>query len=357
MSFQELRFEDARLAWMFLVVAALVVGVVFFFQWRAALMRRLGDAPLIRRLVSDVSVVRQWIRWGLILLSAVLIVTALLRPQYGTREARLPNRGIDIVLAVDLSKSMLVRDVAPNRLKAATAMLKEVVGRLTGGRVALVPFAGIAYTQSPLTTDRSALSSYLDDLRVEDMPVGGTRIGAAIRHCLSLLEPPADGDEDVLDADAPRGSHYKAIVLVTDGEDHDEGAADAAAAAKAANARVFTVGIGSTSSTFKIPVLDDEGKRTGWVYDKGQQALFSHLNTVLLEATAAAGGGASFVYGKDDVVAGLAAALDALEKREYEHHYQNLHEDRFQFALLPALLLLLVETLIGDRRRKRRGVA
>ncbi len=353
MSGQELNWADPGLAWLYVAVAVLALGVVLHFQWKSAIMRRLGDLPLIRRMTSNVSTSAQWVRWVLVLLAVTLVVTALLRPQYGTREAQLQNRGIDVVIALDMSKSMLVKDVAPNRMKAAIVELNDVVDRLSGGRVALVPFAGTAFTQTPLTTDFDAVRSYLDQLRVEDMPIGGTRVGVAIRHAVSVFqEANKEVEEDDPDADLeqPAASHFKAIILVSDGEDHDEDALAAAKLAAQDNIRIYTVGIGSRNSGARIPVVSSEGDRVGWVSDEESKPLFSDLNVGLLKDVAGAANGATFVYGQDDVAGGLASALDGLEKQEYEHHYENLQEDRFQFVLVPALLLLFAEAMLTDRR-------
>jgi Ca-activated chloride channel family protein len=352
----KLHWENAELVWLFALVFIVFVGVVLHFHWKGAVMRRLGDLPLLGRLTEDVSKTAQWIRWIFIVVAVALLVTSLLRPQYGTRESQLANRGIDVIFALDLSKSMMVRDVAPNRLKASVAEFEALLDKMTGGRVALVPFAGTAFTQTPLTTDFDAIRSYLGDLRVEDMPVGGTKIGLAIKHSIGVFESKdLDSNDPSLEGlEQPSSSHFKAIVLISDGEDHDEGAIAAAQLAAGKNIHIYTVGIGSRSSASKIPVISAEGERLGWVYDKEGAPIFSELNTTLLRDVAGRTDGASFVYGHDDVTSGLAQALDGLEKQEYMHHYENLREDRFQFVLIPALLLLLAEALISDRRRRRR---
>jgi Ca-activated chloride channel family protein len=364
MSGQQLTWAATDQLWMLGLLALAALGVGLHFRWKSGVMRRLGDLPLIQQMISGVSFNAQRVRWILMLLALGMIIAALLRPQYGTREAQLQNRGVDVVIALDLSKSMMVRDVAPNRLKAAIAEVNQVLDGIGGGRVALVPFAGTAYTQTPLTTDLDAVRSYLDELRVEDMPIGGTRLGVAIRHALGVFEDAAgDSDEadkedeedpDLADLEQPQASYYRALILVTDGEDHDDDALEAARAAAGDNVRIYTVGIGSRSSSSRIPVVSSEGDRVGWVNNQDAQPVFSDLNIPLLKDIAGAADGAAFIYGQDDVAGGLANALDGLEKQEYEHHYDNLNEDRFQFVLFPALLLLLLEALLSDRRRKKR---
>jgi len=356
MSGQELHWEGLQWWWLLLALLPIALGIIGHFYWKGVVIRRLGDASLIQRMLQNVSTGAQWIRWLMIFAAIALIIGAALRPQYGTREAELANRGIDIVIVMDLSKSMLVKDVAPDRLRASVGELNAVMDKLTGGRIALVPFAGVAFTQTPLTTDFDAVRSYMSDLRVEDMPVGGTKIGVAIQHALKVFpeEEEESDDPDLMDLEQPAPSHNKAIILVTDGDDHDEDAIAAAQAAHARNVRIYTVGIGSQSSTAKIPVVTEEGSRVGWVNNKDGAPVFSDLNIDLLRDIASSSDGDSFVYGRDDVASSVSAALDSLEKAEYVHHYRNLREDRYQFLLIPALLLLIGETLIRDRRRRRR---
>jgi len=359
MSSQALHWAAPELAWIFASVVVLIILVVAHAQWKARITRRLGDIPLIHRMTSDVSRTMQWTRWGLIVVAITLLCTAVLRPQYGMREAELQNRGIDVVIALDMSKSMLVRDVAPNRLQAAIVELNEVLDRLSGGRVALVPFAGTAFTQTPLTTDLDAVRAYLDALRVEDMPVGGTRVGQAIRHVIRIFEQvdedrESEDEDDDNPLDQPAASHFRAIILVSDGEDHDEDALEAARLAKEQNIRIYTVGIGRQNSSAPIPVVSTEGAQVGWVTSEENTPLFSDLNVALLRDIADQSDGSSYIYGEDDVAEALSTALDALEKQEYEHHYESLREDRFQFLLIPAFLLLLLEAVLPDRRRRRR---
>lgn len=361
---QGIDWADPGKAWLFALIGLVVLGVVAHLLWRSRLLTRFGDLPLIRRMTADVSTTAQVVRWVLLIVSVAAIATALLRPRYGTREAQLRNRGIDVVIVLDMSKSMMVRDVAPYRLQAAVGEIDALLDQLTGGRVALVPFAGTAFTQTPLTTDFEAVRSYLSELRVEHMPIGGTKIGEALVHAIRLLEPDAalagkdpdgDGGEPAEDDDeAPEASHFKAIVLVTDGDNQDELAEKAALRAKERNIRIFCVGLGSQSSAARIPIIDDEGDRVGWATDGQDKPRFSDLNVALLRTLANTTDGEALVYGEDNVAVRLAKGIDALEKAEYEHYHDDLKEDRFQFLLVPAFLLLIFETLIMDRRRRRR---
>ena len=356
MTGQQLGWASLEYAWVFVAVAVVMGLSLYQFYWKGKVMARLGDLPLIKRMASNTSPTLQWVKWGLTVVSLALVATSLLRPQYGTREAELRNRGIDVAIVLDMSKSMLVRDVAPNRLKAAVVELHDVLDNLSGGRVALVPFAGTAFTQTPLTTDLDAVREYLDALRVEDMPLGGTRIGLALEHAIALFQTDEETEDDpAFDGLAqPDSSHFKAIILVTDGDNHDEEARKAAEKAARNNIRIYTVGIGSQNSSARIPQVSDDGEQVGWAADAENKPIFSDLNVSLLGGLSTATEGLSVVYGRDDVAGSLITALDSLEKREYEHHYENLKEDRFQFVLVPAFIFLLFEALLSDRRWRRR---
>ena len=353
---QQLGWAAAEHAWVFAVIV-LVAGLSLYqFYWRGKVLERLGDLPMIRRMTANTSRLAQWTKWALTLMALLFLGTALLRPQYGTREAEIKNRGIDVAIVLDMSKSMLVRDVAPNRLKAAVVELHDILDNLSGGRAALVPFAGTAFTQTALTTDLDAVREYLDALRVEDMPLGGTRVGVALMHAIELFTTDDDDEDDPSfeGLAQPDSSHFKAIILVTDGDNHDEEAVAAAELAANNNIRIYTVGIGSQNSSARIPQVSDEGEQVGWAADKENKPIFSDLNVALLDQISAATDGLSVVYGRDDVAGSLMQALDGLEKREYEHHYENLREDRFQLLLIPAFILLLMESLLSDRRWRRR---
>lgn len=378
MTGQELNWAAPEVAWWFFAVLGLVLLILLHFQWKAWVSRRLGDRPLIKRMTSGVSRFAQVVRWVMVTLAITLLITALVRPKYGTREAALENRGIDVVIALDMSKSMKVGDVLPDRLQASIVELEEVLNELHGGRVALVPFAGTAFTQTALTTDFDSVREYLASLRIEDMPLGGTRIGTALEHSLALFEKAdqraaeaqkkaerkrerkrdkGEDEEPEVEIEQPVGSHFKAIILVTDGDDQDNNALEVAQKAYKKNVRIFTIGVGAAGSTSPIPIITDDGKHRGYQQDKDGKLLFSDLNMDLLHAIANATDGKAFQYHEKGVATQLASELDKLEKKEYEHSVEALKEDRFQLVLIPALLLLLGEMWISDRRRRRRKTA
>jgi len=358
----------------------LAVGQVLLFAWRRSVRERIGDRDLVARLTETTSRPLQVTRAVLAVVAVALVLLTLLRPQYGMREDEVLHRGIDVAVLLDASQSMLVRDVAPDRFTASKQEIVKVLRGLRGGRVALVPFYFFPFVQSPLTSDTSALEGYLDELSLRDLAppdMRGTSIGRALSAAVAVLNrdeerlrvvtaagpDPAAALTDPgaataaertaeLDVQAPKGSKYKAIVLFTDGEENEAIPEDLLEAAGAAGIRIYTVGVG-TRAGHVVPSVTDEGQVTGVLKKEGDEPVFSALNEELLRSLADATGGQYFAFSNRSVAPDLIAALDALEKQQYEAQIQEAGEDRYQFVLLPALLLLMLEAALPDRRRRR----
>lgn len=351
-----LNFAQPELFWLLGGVVALVAWMTAQHVGFAARLHDLGTGPVVQRLVANWSSRKSIWRIVLTGIALALAVTALTRPRYGVRETEVSNAGIDIALVVDASKSMLVKDVVPNRLQGTALEISGLLNRLAGGRVALVPFAGIAFTQCPLTTDHDVIRTYLADLKPEDVPVGGTNIGRAITQAMDVLT----GEQEHTRAEATdnlmpqfKGSKNKAIILFSDGEDHEGAAIEAAQKAAAAGIKIYTVGVGSAFGD-PVPVLGPDGVANGVQKDEKGDPIFSKLNMALLDQIAATTGGKSFHYANQSVAPQLFAALDALEKAEYTAQFKMLGEDRYQYLLGPAILLLLIDTALGTRRQGKR---
>lgn len=367
MNLNKLRFENLDAAWGFVAVAFVILAYLFLFLWRRRVMRRAGDLPLLRELASQVSKTRQAVNAMVVVVSLILVVLTLMRPRYGVKDGAVTNAGIDLAIVLDVSKSMKVRDVVPERLEGARLEINALLDKLQSGRVSLVPFAGVPFVQSPLTHDFGVIKDYLRDLRISDMPVGGTAIGRALREALATLEPEVDGsdkDKELIGEDSRQidrikqfeGSKHKAIILYTDGEDHESEPLEIAKLAADAGVRIFTVGVGTRSGN-AIPILTDDGSVTGYMKaEDGKTPLISELNEALLREIAETSGGQYFQYANRSVVDDVYAQIDKLEKQEYEARFAKLGEDRFQFLLLPCIFLLLMEIWVGDRRRPRKVV-
>ena len=258
----------------------------------------------------------------------------------GGTSVKTKQSGIDVVFVLDISKSMLAKDVAPSRLQASRLLLEGLMARMGTNRVALVPFAGIAFAQCPLTRDLSAIRVYLRGLDPDAIPVGGTAIGRALTVATKLLTGEASA----------KRSKEKLVVLITDGEDHDSDPPAAAAAAAAAGIKVYAVGMGSVAGE-PIPIYHDNGDLQGYVKDRAGQFVYSRLDETSLRAMAEKTGGLYLPYQGDATLNALTDAIKTLEKTELESTIRRQYDERFQYALGPALLLLMLEAWLGDRRR------
>ena len=358
---------DAALWWF--AVLGVLLAQIGLALWRRSRLKELASKGPLVGLLEVPSKGLRTLRLFLLIMGLSLLVAALMRPQQGTRTSTLGSMGIDIAIALDASKSMKVPDVVPDRLEASKLDLGKVLDGVNGGRVSLVPFAGLAFVQTPLTHDTQVVKTYLADLRVEDMPRGGTAVGRAILEALRTLVPPesligtaAETSEMELEVSrAPEGvapfegSQHKAILLITDGEDHEGDPVAAAELAASLGVRIYTVGVGTPQGR-PVPVINEEGQVVGTLKGPdGKTPLFSELNEDLLRQIARVSNGAYFPLGPQGLGDGLVTALDALEKREYEATFSHLRDDRFQLALIPALLFLLLEAWLAGRPRRRSG--
>lgn len=350
-----LTFASPEMFWLLPGVLVLVAWAVVQHMQRGRQLARLGTGAVLARMTASFSPERAAVRIALWGAALTLLALAAAQPRYGLRETEVSNAGIDLAIVVDASKSMLVKDVVPNRLQGAALEVSSLLGKLAGGRVALVPFAGIPFVQCPLTTDHDVVRTYLADLKPEDLPVGGTNIGRA----LTLASEALTGERERAEAELRdnlvpqfKGSKHKAIVLFSDGEDHEGAALEAAQKAAAAGIRIYTVGVGSAFGD-PVPVLGPDGSAIGVVKDEAGNPVFSKLNQDLLKQIATTTGGSYFHYANTSVAQPLFQALDALEKAEYTAQFKLLGEDRYQYLLAPALLLLLIDAALTNRRRKR----
>lgn len=318
--------------------------------WNAARRRRstqmFGRATTVDPLIAGRA---QWwraVRAALLMLGMALLIVAFAGPQYGSRTRVLRKRGIDIVIALDFSKSMLAQDVHPSRIKRAKAELERLLGELDGDRVGLVAFAGDAMA-FPMTVDYSAVRLFLRDLSPMDMPVGGTAIGKALIAAKRLIESshPSRGDEPEAN---PRS---KVVILMTDGEDHEGDPLAAAEELKAAGIQVYAVGIGSGTGE-PIPTYAADGTLTGHMKDASGQLVMTSLtprNEDMLKEVASITGG-QYVRAEQGTVgmSQIRAELAKLQASEQKARRITVHENRYALILLLAFLLVVLESIIPE---------
>ena len=349
-----MRFAYADLWWLYAAPLLGLALMLYAAARRRAARAALADPHLIAALTATLSVERRLIKLALTLLALAALTAAALRPQFGRRSEVQQQSGIDIAVAFDISKSMLARDVQPARLDAARALLGELIQQLSGHRLALIPFAGIAFTQSPLTADKSAFRLYLRGLDPQQMPVGGTNLAMAIREGVQRLS--GEGDR------GDKASRSRVVLLITDGEDLSAASGEevkkAAAEAKEAGVLLYAVAVGTRSGE-PIPILNKDGTHAGYQRDRQGKPIYSKLNVTLLEEIGRLSDperpDAQRVFvldGARDLSLELSQAFGQLQKSRLEGAVRHRYGERFFYPLALALALLLAEALMSERARR-----
>ena len=335
------RFAAVDMLFAWLLVPALA-GLAW---WAHARTRRalalIGDRHLLDRLTATVDRRGRTAKHAALVAAVVLLVTALARPQFGSRVETVRREGQDIVVALDLSASMTAEDMAPNRLDRAKFAIADLIGRLEGDRVGLVAFAGEAFVQSPLTSDYGAATLFLNAMDPDMISVQGTNLGQAVAVAL--------------DAFADTDRRHRVLVLITDGEDHEGEVEDALDRAVEAGVRIYTVGIGSTEGV-PIPELDAAGRPQGFKRDGDGTVVTTQLDEATLRTMAERTGGLYYRASPAGAeLEALAAEVTGGEGQEFEAEQVTVFDEQYQLFLGLALALLVAEVLMPDRRRARAG--
>ncbi|MBK8704532.1 MAG: VWA domain-containing protein [Saprospiraceae bacterium] len=330
------RFEHTD--YFYLLLALPVVALVFLWalRWKRRAIARFGNPDLVGRLMPGLSQFRVFAKVGLLLFAVALLTIALANPQWGVKREKVKRRGIDIFLAIDLSRSMLAQDLQPSRLARAQLFAGELLERLQGEQVGVIAFACNAQLQVPLTTDYSFAQLFLNSASTDMVASQGTAIGEAID--LAQKAFPEDNER------------HKALVILSDGEDHVGAAGDLASLAKDDGIIIFTIGVGTSDGEF-IPIQRVTGE--DYLRDQTGNPVRSRLEPATLKEVAEKGGGAYFDLsaGTDAVMAALTERIDRIEKREYEARAFSEYESYFQYFVGLALLLLVAEFFTSYRKR------
>ncbi len=332
----------AQPLFLLLVLVGVTLGLLAL---AGALRRRSRIRALLHerhaeRFTPGVSVWRPAARGGLYGLGLALLGFALAQPQCGTKSELTKRRGIDVVVALDASKSMLARDVPPSRLERAKLELTTLLDELKGDRVGLVVFAGDAFIQSPLTSDYSAVKLFLRAVDPEVMPQGGTNVGAALRLAWQVLD------------NADRGSKERVVVLLSDGEDLAGDVAEATEQLKDAGVQALVVGVGSESGE-PIPVFDRRGMFVDYKKDAAGETVITRLDRAGLTAIADTTGGAFYFQPRGVAMSQVVERIDQMQKSELESRVTVRYDERFQSFAIPGLALLVLGMLLVPSSRRR----
>ncbi len=330
------RFANIEMLWWLVAIPVFVIAYIVYTKRKQRQLREFGDQELMAQLMPDASKSRPIWKFSLMMIALVLLIIAAARPQYGQKENSIKRQGIEVMVALDISNSMLAEDVAPNRLDRAKQMLSKMIDNMVDDKVGLVVFAGDAFTQLPITCDYVSAKMFLNTITPNLIPTQGTAIGSALQTAITSF-----GSQE---SDAGR-----AIILITDGENHEDDAIAAAKKAQELGMQVFVIGIGKPEGApIPKPGTNDYFK------DRSGQVVVSKLNEDMCQQIAQAGNG---VYVRCDntntAMRALQQELDRIATAELETTVYADYNEQYQSFALIALLLLLIEFFILSRKNHR----
>ena len=327
-------FASPRFLWLLLLVPLIPVVYGILRALRRRRIKRFGDEALVRSLMPSWSGAKGWIRIILWDLAFLCFVIGIARPQMGAKLKEHEAKGAEIMICLDVSNSMLSQDYSPSRLDRAKLAISRVVDKLQGDRIGLIIFAGTSFVQLPITTDYVSAKMFLGNIDTGSVPVQGTAIGDAILTAAKSF--------------SAQSEKSRAIIVITDGENHEDDAVDAARQAAELGIKIYTVGVGSLRGQ-PIPVNGELLK------DKDGNIVVSRLDEATLKQIADEGHGAYVHAGNEEF--GLNPIIDDIKKMEAEKYNSIVFEEYdelFMYFFAAALALLVLEMLIGERRHKRR---
>lgn len=323
------RFEDPIYLYALALIPLLLVLRFLLIRQQKRRLRKFGDRDLVRQLMPDVSRFRPLVKFSLLLTALALLIVMIARPQFGTKINREKRTGIETIIALDISNSMLAEDVAPSRLDRSKMMVENLVDHFTNDKIGLIVFAGDAFIQLPITSDYVSAKMFLSSISPSMIATQGTDIAKAITMASnSFTQQEGVG---------------KAIIVITDGEDHEGGVMAAAAEAKEKGMRVYVLGVGSPKGA-PIPIGNGD-----YMKDNTGQTVMTGLNEEMCRQIAQAGDGAYIhVENNSNAQDQLDQELDKLAKKEIESTVYSDYDEQFQAVGILALLLIIIEICILD---------
>ena len=328
-----INFAQAQFLALLLLIPFLFLIQALVLKLRSNRIRRFGDENLVRQLMPSYSRSKVWVRLTFFALGFFFFVIGLSRPQIGAKIKEHETKGAEIMIALDVSNSMLAEDYSPNRLERAKLAITRLVDKLRDDRIGLIVFAGNSFVQLPITTDYVSAKMFLNSISPDSVPIQGTAIGEAINTAIRSF--------------SAQSEKSRAVIIITDGENHEDDPVAAAKQAAEMGIRVFTIGVGSPEGK-PIP-MDGE-----LLKDKEGNIVVTRLDEAVLQEVASAGNGAYVRAGNSEF--GLNPIIDDIRKMEDEKYNSIVFEEfdeQFMYFMAIALFFFVLEMLIGDRRSKR----
>lgn len=328
------RFANPDFLYLLLILPVLITFYVYSYISKKKAIKKYGDPELLSQLMPEVSYKRQHLKFWIMFAAITVAIFIIAGPQFGSKLETIKRQGIEIMVCLDVSNSMLAEDITPNRLEKAKQMLSRMTDGFSNDKVGLIVFAGDAFTQLPITSDYISAKMFLSSINPSMVSSQGTAIGTAINLAMRSF--------------TPNETSSKTILLITDGENHEDDAVKAAQAAANKNVKVNVIGIGSPQGA-PIPV----GGSNNYMKDKEGNVVVTHLNEQMCQEIAAAGQG---IYVRADntnsALRTLQSELDKLDKAELDSKVYSEYDEQFQLLAWIVLILLILEFLILERKNR-----
>lgn len=328
------RFENSNILFILLIIPVLFLGYYVYYRNFSYRLKRFGNPELLKQLIPYFSKVRPFIKFSVLMFVTFLLIISLARPQFGSKLKEVKREGIEMVIALDVSNSMMATDIAPNRLERAKQSINSMVSKMKDDKIGLIIFAGDAYTQLPITADYTSAKMFLSNISPDIVSKQGTAIGEAIE--LGMRSFTQDEESS------------KVIVIISDGENHEGDAIEAAKQAAEKGILIYTIGMGSPRGAL-IPNRNG----AGYIKDRQGNPVTTRMNPEMLNNIATSGGGK--YYSASSGTAGLSKLyneLGKLQATEIETQVYSEYDDQYSYFIALAIVLLLLELFIMERRNK-----
>jgi Ca-activated chloride channel family protein len=331
------RFENTIFLYLLTTVPILIIWFFIVLRLRKKTLQKFGEIKLVNILMPEFSNFRYKWKFVLSTIALIFLILGIANPQIGSKLKEVKRKGIEVIIALDVSNSMMAEDIEPNRLSRAKRAISKLIDNLGGNNIGLIVFAGEAYTQLPVTSDYASAKMFLSSINTDIVPVQGTAIGKAIELAINSFKK--DDEKN------------KALIIITDGENHEDDAIKMAEEAKNKGIFVSTIGLGSQKGT-PIPIIDNFNRKD-YRRDQNGEVVMTKLNENLLSEIAVAGGGDFVIasnsnFGLDQII----ETINSMEKQEFENKIYADYEDRFQYFIALSLFFLLLEIILLERKNK-----
>ena len=329
-----MRFVNPEYLYLLLTIPVLLFLFIFSMIQKKKALKRFGYMPTIRRLMPDVSLKKQYYKFWIILACVALMIVIIARPQFGSKLETVKKQGVEVMVCLDVSNSMLSQDITPTRLDKSKQILSKLVDNLKDDKIGLIVFAGDAFIQVPITSDYASAKMFLSSINPNMVPTQGTAIGAAINLAMKSF--------------TPSETNAKTIILITDGENHEDDALGAAKAAAEKKIKVNVLGVGDPNGS-TIPI----GGNNNFLKDAQGNVVTTYLNEDMCKEIALAGEG---MYTRTDntnsALKAIQSEIDKMNKSEIESRVYSDYDEKYQILAWAALFLLVFEFFIMDRKNR-----